>query len=562
MIRLKGKRIDRETRDWIRTPGDEQAAAAGMRFDGERGAFVIDWMHQYLRLYEGEFAGERFECRDWQRDVILRLFSWIRLDPEWSQVKGRETWIRRFNQAVVFIPKKNKKSPTLAAVGLYLTCGDGETGGKTFFFAKDGTQARDIAGKHAVEMLRQSPDLMSECSVNKVTFQITHEKSRSILRPESGGDARSQMSKEGLNGNILVDEVHVVDRRLMDRLSRAGISRMEPLQLEVSTSGNDPDSYGKSRYDYAQDVLSGRIEDPRLFVAIYEAPQDLTDKQLEADPVKWGKLANPAWGHTIREAEYLADYEQSKRGGASELANFKMYRLNIWQRSSNPLLDFDCWMRSERAYGLEDLRGCGGGLGLDLAKSEDMSAAVFVVPTADGWRQWPLLWITRDYAESNNHLAPFLDWGASGDLVLVDGYVIQNEDLLTPILEAIDVIGSTWLAYDATFAESLAAKIAELSKVTLAKFPQTLAAYSEPTIEYRNLVREERMEHPGNEVLTWQAGHVSAIERTGLIKPIKDEKQRHRKIDAIQAAIMGLFAARQEPAKKRSVYETRGPIVL
>jgi phage terminase large subunit-like protein len=564
MIKSKTRHVDSVTRDWIRCPGDELAALNGCRFDGERGEFVIDWMRTYLRLYEGEFAGEPFECRDWQREAVMRMFSWIRLDQEWSQRKGRPTWIRRFNQAVIFIPKKNKKSPTLAALGLYLTCGDGEQGGKTFFFAKDGQQSREIAGKHALEMLKQSPELMAECSINKSTLQITHEPTRSMLRPESSGDDRTQKAKEGINGNVLVDEVHVVDRRLMERVSRAGISRMEPFQIEVSTAGNDPDSYGKTRFEYARDVLDGRCEDERLFVLIHSAPQDVTDRDLDRNPVRYGRMANPAWGHTISEREFLSDYESSKREGASGLAAFRMYRLNIWQKTANPMLSEQAWCECQRTFSVADLAGRGGGLGLDLSKNEDMSAAVFCVPDPDdegiAW-VLPRFWMTRDYAESNNHLASFLNWAEAGHLQLVDGVAIADGDLLPWLLDAIEVIKPELCCYDAHYAEGFAQKLNEATDLEVAKFNQTFPAYSEPTVEFAKAVLGRRVRQDGNQVMRWQVGHVMAKEQAGLIKPIKDDKQRHRKIDGVQAAIMAHFAMRTcQP--ERSVYEDRGPILI
>lgn len=698
MIRFRGREIDTITRDWIRNASDEHAAAHGCVFDGERGEFAINWMEHYLRLYEGEFAGQPFECRDWQRECFMRMFSWIRLDDEWSRVKGKDTCIRRFSQAVIFIPKKNKKalaittpiptptgwtfmedlkagdvildefrqptrvlmvspisvpdvcfkitfidrvdnvktcpivadgehlwttlsgvlttsymahlmqsraplllnerfsvasiervagvpvccigvdsptqqflagdhcvpthnSPSLAALGLYLTCGDGELGGKTFFFAKDGAQAREIAGKHSIEMLKQSDALMSECSINNSTFQVTHEPTRSILRPESSGDARSQESKEGLNGNILVDELHVVDRRLMNRVSRAGISRMEPFQIEVSTAGNNPDSYGKTRAEYARDVIDGKIIDQRLFGYIAEAPQDTTDEQIDSDPIAFGKMANPAWGHTIREAEFLADWQSSKLAGKSEIANFKMYRLNIWQQSSNPLLDVPKWNGCRASYVLNDLKGMGGGLGIDLSRTEDMSACVFAVPGEEEltYWLWPLIWMTRDYATKNNHLASFLNWAAAGDLRLVERSAITDDDILPALKQAIDVIRPTMACYDETYAASLAVKLEEATSLTMAAFRQGHLSYSNPTLELRNAVRDCRIKHPGNQVLTWQATHVMGNERGGLIKPIKDDKARHKKIDAIQAAIMGIHACLNRPQQKRSVYEDSGP---
>jgi phage terminase large subunit-like protein len=282
------------TAAWVRNPSDERAVANGCRFDPERGAYAVWWIERLCRLYEGEQAGERLELRgchqcgtyglppatdfddweaakpaaleratkyaecvaaghpiDWQYECVMRLFSWVRWSDKWKR------WIRRFRQACIFVAKKNKKSPTLAAIGLYLLAGDGEPGQKVFLGAKDGQQARKIAGEHVVAMLEQSPTLSAECALNRSTFRVTHRPTRSWLEPLSSSNSRTQESKEGLNGSILIDEVHVVDRDFIRRINRAGISRSEPLHIEVSTAGNNPDGYGKERFDYALRVERG-----------------------------------------------------------------------------------------------------------------------------------------------------------------------------------------------------------------------------------------------------------------------------------------------------------------
>jgi len=121
---------------------------------------------------------------------------------------------------------------------------------------------------------------------------------------------------------MLVDEIHVVDDGFMQRTKRMGISRSEPIIAQFSTAGMNPEGYGKSQWDYARDVQNGVVEDHQYFAAIYEAPQDLSDEDLQADPVKYARMANPAWGHTVDEAEYLADYQESSRTVA-DLASFK-----------------------------------------------------------------------------------------------------------------------------------------------------------------------------------------------------------------------------------------------
>jgi len=326
------------TTSWVRNPSDEKAAAAGCHFDVERASYAVWWIERYCKLYEGvqgaplilrgchscleyglppatdfnlwdeeleaqrvgfERARRFLDCIraghpiDWQYDCTMRLFGWVRWSEKWHD------WIRRFRQASIWVAKKNKKSPTLAALSFLLFCGDGEPGQKVFHAAKDGRQVRENISKHALEMLRQSPELEEECKPNLSTLQITHLPSRSVMVPLSSSNQRTKESKEGLNGTVCIDETHVVDRDFVNRLTRAGISRREPFHLEVSTAGNNPDSYGKERFDYAAKVLAGEFENQELFAAIYAAPQDLTDAELDADPDKYGRQANPAWGHTV-----------------------------------------------------------------------------------------------------------------------------------------------------------------------------------------------------------------------------------------------------------------------
>src|SRR4051812_7789611 len=103
---------DRETKKWLRTAADERAAAAGMRFDLERGEFACNWIETHCRLYEGEFAGQPMMLLPCWREFFMRLYSWVRWSDEWDQ------WIRRFTHATWWGAKKNAKSPDCAAHNL------------------------------------------------------------------------------------------------------------------------------------------------------------------------------------------------------------------------------------------------------------------------------------------------------------------------------------------------------------------------------------------------------------------------------------------------------------
>lgn len=544
--------IDSITRSWIKNASDERAAAAGCRFDETRGQHVLDFAEKYLRLYEGERAGEPLTPMPWQIDVTMRLFGWVK--P--SERFGRE--VRRFNRASIWIPKKNGKSPTLAWWALYLLCADGEMGQKVFFGAKDGAQSREIAGKHAVEMVLSSPDLMAECSINKSLMQITHEPTRSVCKPMSSGDARTQQSKEGINGSILIDETHVVDRDFISRVSRAGISRSEPLHIEVSTAGKDPDSYGKSQYDRGILVERGDVDDQGFFFTAFEAPQNITDEQLAADPVKYGRMANPAWGITVAEDEFLADYQRSK-ASVLDLADFKTYRLNTWQRSRSPWLRWPDWEKCEDHFSSDDLAGQPCALGLDKSKTRDMTALVATFRYGDEYRQLAHFWLPEATANNNAHLAPFLDWAQAGDIELIPGEVIEDRFILDKVAEWATMFRVVGVYYDRTFAHDVTLAMNELYGIERIEFPQTTMMFAGPIEDFERLVIQGKLRHANNAVMNWQAGHCEAYTdskaRKTLVKPKHNDI---KKIDGMVAGVMSLYGAMQPMPDTASIYETRG----
>jgi len=583
--------------DWVRNRADEKAMAKGCRFNVLAGAFVVWWIERHCNLYEGSrWAGEPLriqgcnECKtawrihdqwndaakadaikraaqhescyraghfiDWQYECLMRLFGWQKYSEHWGQ------WVRRFNKASIWVPKKNKKSPTLAAIGLYLLLGDGETGQKVFFCAKDGTQAREIAGKHAIEMLKQSDELMEACTINLSLMQITDESTRSLMKPLSSSDSRSQKSKEGLNGCILVDETHVVDDEFMGRVSRAGISRMEPMQLEVSTAGNDPDCYGKRRFDHGMLVNEGQIEDESFFFAAYCAPQDITDDDLDANLDKYGRMANPAWGHTINPEEFRADYNESKNS-MLELARFKMYRLNVWQRTANPWLRADQWIKCGSHYSEDSLRGRLCGMGLDLSLVHDMSAMVLVVEgdKPGHLNLLPYFWMPEDEAKKKSHLAPFLDWAREGYLYLCKGGTIDQEDIFEEATRLADIFRIRRVCFDKTYAEELTKRMDEELGIERFVFQQSMMSFARPTADFERMIIDGKIHHNEHPVLSWQASHVQVkTDNNNNKRPVKPPSHDHKKVDGIVAAIMGLAAF--GTTENDSVYNERGVILL
>jgi phage terminase large subunit-like protein len=600
--------VDPTTAFWIRNASDEKAAANGCHFDLERAAWVVYWIEKYCRLYEGSHAGEPLMLRgawsqpmkaiedpwsmggrekhikrlheyeecvkagepvDWQYEAVTQLFGWVKYSERW------EREIRRYRKGSIYVAKKNKKSPTLAAIALYLTCGDNEPGQKVYLAAKNGFQARDIAGQHALEMVRASGSLSAECEVNMNRMRITHTPTHSWLQPLASSDDRSQKAAEGLNGSVMVDECHVVDREFMARISRTGISRMEPFLLHFSTAGNDPDSYGYEQWQYGSDNNKSGLDESYYFLT-HEAPQTLTAAQLDKDFEKYIRMANPAIGNTIDLEEVRQDYLASKIS-LNKLAEFMMYRLNVWQRAANPWISMSDWNVCRSLYTRESLEKQPCCAGLDMGYVDDMTALSLVFPQdPEAWNKakdatgraeniaeavtildqpvkvltW--FWLPESAVEKYGHEVQYKEWASKGLLTVQPTPALDPALLLTDIRELLAKYDVQAVAFDPWHAGVVITALKEEDgwpeEMCWEFLQNSIKNWVFPCALFERLIISGKLQHQGHEILDWQVGHVQVKEDgQGGVRPIKPGRNTRKKIDGVAATVMALDALARKP---------------
>lgn len=539
-------KVDKTTKRWIRNASDELAVANGCRFDEKRAMHFIESGPQHLRLYEGDCAGQPLVAHDWQFEIGMRLFGWVKRSDFWK----RE--VRRFRRASIWVPKKNKKSPTIAWIGIYLWALDGEQGQKVFSAAKDGKQA-EIIHMHAKMMVETSPTLSRQAKINKTTGRITHLPTNSFYDLLAGDNIEG---KEGINGSVMIDETHVVDERLARRIKYAGISRSEPLQVEVSTAGNNPEGYGRKQYDLGKKIESGEVVNEQLFFAAYEAPQNATDEQC-SDPEIW-KQANPAWGHTVNEEEFRAEFEAA-RHTLSDWNDFKLYRLNIWQTSESPWLRIDDWRACFEGFSAESLKGRKCWAALDLSKTKDTTSLVLAFPDADEVvRILPFFWLPEATLRDRTAPRSYIDWNGEGFLETTPGDTLDYKFVKRRIEELKKIFRIQELVYDPTYADYFAQEIENELGIERVEFRQTMQNFADPTSEFERRVIDGKIRHNDHPVMTWQIGNVAVkSDENGYRRPVKPKPNDRRKIDGPVAAIMALGRV-MVGGHKASVYEERG----
>ncbi|MHC4181606.1 MAG: terminase TerL endonuclease subunit, partial [Planctomycetota bacterium] len=241
---------------------------------------------------------------------------------------------------------------------------------------------------------------------------------------------------------------------------------------------------------------------------------------------------------------------------SAALASFKRYRLNIWGTVADPLFEAAAWDACYEPYMAEDLAGelCFGGL--DVSKTEDMTAFALMFPMGGGeYRQLCWFWLPQEAYEKNRDRVEYDEWRRQGWLEICPGARIDESIVEEKIRWADEQFALESVHYDPYRASGIVRGL-EDSGIQCVEFPQTLMRFAEPTVQYEALVAKGLMHHNGNGCLTWQSRHTKTkADMNKNERPVKPVRGDIRTIDGIVAEIMALALAM---GHEGSVYDEPG----
>lgn len=527
----------------IRTKSDEAAVEAGCWFDPAAAERIRYFFSRFLRHSKGAFAGKPFDLLPWQWErVIEPLFGWKMADGS-----------RRFRRAAIAVPKKNGKSTLLAGIGLYLLTWDGEPGAEVYSAAADRKQA-SIIYDEAANMVEASDALSKRLKVRRagkvIRYPAQHGKYEAL-----SADAYRQ---EGYNTHgLLFDELHSQQTHdLWNVLRYSGAARRQPLIFWISTAGVDRESICYLQWSAARDVQDGRAVDISLLPVIFETP-DSADPWAEET---WAK-ANPSYGSTISKRDMEEAATEAKANPAME-NNFRRYRLNQWTRQESRWISSEKWDQCKVLFSQREQKRQKCWMGLDLATTTDLVAAVALFREGLKFRVLPYFWApgaalqTRERSNRQRIDA----WVRQGFIKLTPGNVVDYSVIRADLNRLGDIFNIREIAIDPWNATQIAVEL-QGDGFHVEYVRQGFYSISAATKELEKLILGGLIEHPGNPVLDWMFGNV-AVEQdaSGNLKPSK--RHSAEKIDGVVALISALARAIKQLPKKRSVYEDRGIVTL
>lgn len=536
---------------WIKSKQDELAVRNGCYFDIKLARRAMCAFETFVTIPDGSYrVGQPFKALDWQRDEFLfPLYGW-----------RRENGLRRFNRALIWVPKKNGKTFIVTLPALWELVFSGKRNIRVFSAALKRDQAAYIYN-NAAATVRASKALSDHVELVESRKRIVYRASGNYYEALSA-DAGSN---EGLNADLVIcDEVHAWNngpaKRLYDAMKFSTAAKPDGLFIEVSTAGDDVESFGHGRYEYAKHVLDGSVDDWESLAIVHEADMD---DDWES-PETWRK-ANPSLGTSLPLEKMESDYREVKANPLI-LPAFRRYRLNQWVRTDDYFITSEEWAAADAGgVSAEELEGMPCWAGLDLALVSDSTAYVRLFDLDDGrfacLAKFFLPRIGID-AKSFNDEVDYRTWAKAGHYELTDGKTTDFTAVEDFILADQERYPARLLGFDPAQATMLSQRLS-FSGLNVVPFRQGYLSMSEPVKMLKRLVLGGKLVHFNNPVMRWMATNsVKTQDPAGLWK--LDKERSKKRIDGMiaLAIALGVMVSEKKTRPTTSVYETRGILTI
>lgn len=493
-------------------------------FDSEKANRSIEFIEQFCKQSQGEMG----------KPLKLMLFQKAKLQAVFGFV-NKNTGFRQYTEVLDIRGRKNGKTTEQSAISLFGLVGDNEGSPEIYFIATALDQAKK-GFNESWNMIRQSPFLRKH--IKKRQSDLYFPYNLGFIKAL----ASNSNSLDGLNGHlIIIDELAAIKNRdIYDLMKQSMSSRQQPLLTTITTNGFVRDNIFDSQYDYACNLLDGKIQNDRFLPFIYE----LDDRDEWLNPECWIK-ANPGLG-LIKSMETLAENVQKAKDDPAFRPTVMVKDFNMKENSASAWLTWD-EIEHKARYDFSDMGFRYGIGGFDAADSVDLNSAKVLCMKPDDpniymksmyWMPEELLnKMTQDGNRRERDNVPYLLWERQGLLRTYPGNKVDKRVFLDWFKELRDQedLYVLYIGYDPWHIDdSLLREFKEeFGKDSMVPIRQGVATMSQPLKELKADLRAQRVAHNGNPIDMWNLSNAEIkVDINGNIQLVKGMDERKR-IDGV-----------------------------
>ena len=490
-------------------------------YDEKQGRVRIEFIERFCKHTKAPFNGLPFKLELWEKAILEAAYGF----------KMADTGLRRFNEVLLLIARKNGKTTFVAGIDLaefFLS-----SGGTDIVCASNTNDQASILFEEINNMREQSKALRNEKRSRKNIFYIYSPKTKNKIKKLS---AQSK-NKDGYNISVgCIDEAWgMTDSKVYDAIKQSQSTKPDPLIFIITTEGTVVDGFLDSKLDYCRKMIKGEIKDEKILPWLYT--QDSIDEIFE-DPASWQK-SNPSLG-TVKTKTYFDDIINKASNDLATKVTMLCKDFNIKQVDSGSWLTFN-ELNNETKFNLDEIRDSYAIGGVDLSSTTDLTAAVLLVIKNGKRYVVPHFFMPRDLVKKRveEDKIPYDVWIKKGLITLSDGNQNDFSKVTEWFVSMVKNYGirPLWIGYDPWNSQYWVKEMEEAG-FTMEKIRQGIYTLSEPMKQLEGDLKNKLVIYDNNPILKWCFANTQAkVDLNGNIQPSKLNSKLKR-IDGCVALII------------------------
>lgn len=368
-------------------------------------------------------------------------------------------------------------------------------------------------------------------------------------------------AQDSFNCNFAIaDEVAAYKKPSQyNRFKEAQKAYTNKLMIGITTAGDNVNSFGHDRMEYAVKVAAGLVKDDSFFSFVARADQDEKGNVDFTNPIQHQK-ANPNYGVTIRPSDIMQEALQAQND-PRQRKDFLSRSLNIYTSAMKAWFDLEEFRASDRQYKwtidqLAKMKIDWYG-GADLSRMYDLTAAA-LFGTYDGvdiiitHGFFPVTMAARKADEDN---IPLYGWQDDGWLTMCNAPTNNMGDIVNWFIQMRDKgFKIREVGHDRKFAGEEYIPLMSKAGFKIIDQPQLYYLKSQGFRHIEKAAKDGRLYYLHSDAYEYCVSNVSAVEKTDDAVQYEkiEDKSRIDLFDASVFACIRAIASGQKSKKARA----------